>query len=107
MEAKERGKHQDCVLACSIENKLEGEPNHFTFRMHFNEIRHRDDLTPHSFRHGFKTAARLAVADELVTERLLGHHAWSAISMLYGKNPEELMLREAEKICLVISEWIG
>lgn len=78
------------------------------FRHRFNKARGgRAHITPHSFRHGFKTAARLAGADELTIETVLGHSAGSAMSRTYGQYPRELLLREAQKVWKVLDEWTG
>lgn len=74
-------------------------------RMHFKRIA-PEGITPHSLRHGFKTAARIAGADELVVERLLGHTAGSKMSLTYGEYPRELLLREAEKVWRVLDSWV-
>ncbi|KGG25560.1 MULTISPECIES: tyrosine-type recombinase/integrase [unclassified Prochlorococcus] len=76
-----------------------------TFRRHFNKLRPHDELTPHSFRHGYRTAARLAGAEEFTVERILGHFAGSQMSMTYGQYPEELLRREAEKVWKVLDSW--
>ena len=65
----------------------------------------RKGITAHSFRHGYKTAARLAADDELTIERLLGHAAGSQMSLVYGQYPPELLKREAEKVWKVLDQW--
>ncbi len=74
------------------------------FRRQWDKIRSVPEITPHSFRHGFKTAAREAGADELTVERLLGHTI-PKILLTYGEYPREVLQREAEKVWEVIQEW--
>ncbi len=74
------------------------------FRTHFNKARPHDQLTPHSFRHGWKSAARLAAADEVTSEKLLGHSV-GKMNEVYGIYPRDLLVREAEKVWGVIKEW--
>ncbi len=63
-------------------------------------------LTPHCFRHGWRTAARMGGADDYLSERLLGHRAGLAMSMTYGEYPDELLQREAEKVWAVLRQWL-
>ena len=74
------------------------------FRRQFNKIRGDSPITPHSFRHGFKTAAREAKADELTVERLLGHTI-GKMAMTYGEYPIELLKEEANKVRTVVNRW--
>ena len=77
------------------------------FRARYQRIRGDLEITPHSFRHGYKTAGRIAGADELTVETILGHAAGSKMSRAYGRYPRELLLREAEKVWKTIDEWVG
>ena len=83
-------------------------PNTSKFRRHFdskvrNKVELLKPLTAHSWRHGYKTSSRIARAEELTTERLLGH-AISKMAMVYGEYPRELLLSEARKTWTVIDE---
>lgn len=87
------------IGVCSSEDQL---------RRGFNKIRppkKGQQMTPHSFRHGFKTAARTAAADELTIERWLGHTVGSQISQRYGEYPLELLEKESLKVWAVIEMW--
>ena len=77
------------------------------FRARYQRIRGDLEITPHSFRHGYKTAGRIAGADELTVETILGHAAGSKMSRTYGQYPKELLLREAEKIWGFLDEWLS
>ena len=76
-----------------------------SFRAWFNKHKSNPDLTPHSYRHGWKTAARSAGADTKVTERLLGH-AVGAMEATYGEFSREVMLREARKVWSQLLQWM-
>lgn len=84
--------------------KLEDTMSDDCFRTHFNRLRPHDQLTPHSFRHGWKSAARMAGADEITAERLLGH-AVGKMNSVYGVYPREVLIREAERVWQVIRCW--
>ena len=75
-----------------------------SFRRWFNKNKPHADLTPHSYRHGFKSAARVARADELTVERLLGHTIPKML-LVYGEYPKDLLQREAVKVHAVIEKW--
>ncbi len=94
--------NQESCGICSSEDQ---------FRTGFNKIRppkkEGPQMTPHSFRHGFKTAARTAAADELTIERWLGHTVGSQISQRYGEYPIELLEKEGPKVWRVIEEWLA
>ena len=75
-----------------------------SFRRWFNKRRPHDQLTPHSFRHGFKSAARVAQADEITVERLLGHTI-PKMALTYGEFPKDVLRREAVKVQAVIEKW--
>ena len=65
-------------------------------------------VNPHAFRHAFRSAARLAGANEFVVERLLGHSTpGSSMDSVYGSYPDELLKQEIEKVWSVINEWMG
>ena len=74
------------------------------FRNQFNRNKSNQSLTPHSFRHGWKSAARMAAADEITAERLLGHSV-GKMNSVYGIYPRAALLREAEKVWQVIDQW--
>ena len=76
-----------------------------TFRTHFNNHRSHPLLTPHSFRHGWATAARTAGADHITSERLLGH-AIPKMAQVYGSFNDEVLQREAAKVWDVIDGWV-
>jgi integrase len=104
-------------------------PTAQVFRRHLNKVKKQSDLrndssdlrndssdlggiittnvTPHSLRHSFKTAARVAAADELTIETLMGHAAGSRMSRTYGRYPRELLVREAEKVWAVLDSWVA
>ena len=90
-------------LVASVEEK-NSRPSPGSFRRRLNRLG-LNNITPHSLRHGFKTAARLAGADELVIERYLGHAAGSRMSLVYGEYPQELLRREAKKVWEVLQSW--
>ena len=75
-----------------------------SFRRWFNKKRPHEKLTPHSFRHGFKSAARVAEADEITVERLLGHTI-PKMALTYGEFPKDVLRREAVKVQAVIEKW--
>ena len=75
-----------------------------SFRRWFNKHRPHKELTPHSYRHGFKSAARMAQADEITVERLLGHTI-PKMAMIYGEFPKDVLRREAVKVGAVIEKW--
>ena len=75
-----------------------------SFRRWFNKHRPKEELTPHSYRHGFKSAARVAKADEVTVERLLGHTIPKML-MVYGEFPVDVLQREAIKVQEVIQAW--
>ena len=75
-----------------------------SFRRWFNKQRPHVMLTPHSFRHGFKSAARVAQADEITVERLLGHTI-PKMALIYGEFPRDVLRREAVKVQAVIEDW--
>ena len=90
-------------VACS-ESKLSSGSVRTDFRRWFNKRKPNPDLTPHSYRHGFKSAARVATADELTVERLLGHTIPKML-LVYGEYPKDVLQREAVKVQAVIREW--
>lgn len=75
-----------------------------TFRSHFNKHRPHTELTPHSFRHGWKTAAREAGIDHVLAERLLGH-AVPKMDRVYGDFSPGVLRRAAEQVWEVIRVW--
>ena len=75
------------------------------FREHWNKFRHIEEITPHSLRHGWKTAAREAGADEITSERYLGHKI-PKMALTYGEFSQTVLRREAEKVWEVINSWI-
>jgi integrase len=104
--AKNRASIRDVPLPPHLQGRLTRSTSNDSFRRFFNRYRPHDELTPHSFRHGFKTAARDAKADELTVERLLGH-ALGKMQMVYGEYPLDLLEREAKKVWNVIDSWIN
>ena len=77
-----------------------------SFRAWFNSHKSNPALTPHGYRHGWKTAARSAGADTKVTERLLGHSV-GAMEATYGEFSREVLQREALKVQTQIQQWIS
>lgn len=75
-----------------------------TFRTHFNKHRPHNHLTPHSFRHGWKTAAREAGIDHVLAERLLGH-AIPKMDRVYGEFSPAVLRGAAERVWEVIAKW--
>ncbi|WP_150882121.1 hypothetical protein [Synechococcus sp. RSCCF101] len=63
-------------------------------------------LSAHSLRHGWKTAAREAGADEIMSELYLGHRAGSEMSRTYGEVTATALRREAMKVWAVMEEWM-
>ncbi len=105
--AKNKASIRDIPLPPQIQQLARNETiSDDAFRTRFNRDRPHDQLTPHSFRHGWKTAARLAGADEITAERLLGH-AVGKMNAVYGVYPRETLLREAQRVWSVIDEWRG
>lgn len=77
------------------------------FRARYRRIRDGLEITPHSFRHGWKTASRMAGCDELTAETILGHAAGTKMSRTYGHYPRELLVREASRVWDVLDSWCG
>ncbi len=103
--AKNRASIREIPIPPHIQQLTRPEPiSDDCFRERFNKIRPHDQLTPHSYRHGWRSAARLSGADEITSERLLGHSV-GAMNAVYGVYPRELLRREAEKVWQVIDGW--
>lgn len=66
-----------------------------------------NDLTIHSLRHGWRTAARQAGSDPYSAELYMGHAAGSAMDRRYGVVPLEALLRAAEPTWRVLDQWTG
>lgn len=75
-----------------------------SFRQQFNQHRPHHHLTAHSFRHGWKTAAREAGIDHVLAERLLGH-AIPKMDQVYGEFSEEVLRGAAKRVWEVIDGW--
>jgi len=105
--AKNKASIREIPLPPHIQQLTRPEPvSDDCFRERFNKLRPHDQLTPHSFRHGWKTAARLAGAEEVTAERLLGH-AVGAMNAVYGVYPRATLLRQAEKVWGVVDGWVS
>lgn len=105
--AKNKASIREIPLPPQIVQRLKHEDSisDDAFRTRFNRIRPHDRLTPHSFRHGWKSAARLAGAEEITAERLLGH-AVGKMNSVYGVFPREVLLREAQRVWGTIESWL-
>ncbi len=104
---EEIAKNKASIREVPLPPHLGPKPNKIgidNFRPRFNKVRPHDELTPHSFRHGWRSAARLSGADELTSERLLGHSV-GAMNAVYGVYPRDLLIREAEKVWGVVKGW--
>ena len=72
-----------------------------------NTKRVRPELVTHSWRHGWRTAARAAGANELTAETLMGHTAGTKMDRTYGVYPRDLLITEARKVWNVLDSWDG
>lgn len=70
-----------------------------------NTKRIRQELTTHSWRHGWKTAARQGQADEVAAEVLMGHTVGTRMSQVYGVWPREPLMEAALKAWAVLDQW--
>lgn len=64
-------------------------------------------LVNHSWRHGYKTAAREAMADQTAIEVILGHSVGSKMEQVYGEWPRPPLLRAARPTWKVLESWMG
>ena len=62
----------------------------------------------HSSRHTFLSLSRPAGCDTAVVTALTGHHSkeTSRVAQSYGLFPDEILLREAQKVCHYVSTRI-